>query len=42
MDKIVISEKSKAQRIAWGGAMHDPAAEGAIVMKRVAKTDDDP
>lgn len=31
---IVIGEKSNKQRMEWGGALHDPKAEGAVVMKR--------
>ena len=34
-EKIVIGEKSNKQRVnEWGGALHDPNAEGAVVMKR--------
>lgn len=33
-DKIVIGEKSNVQRHQWGGALHDPNAEGAVVMPR--------
>ena len=34
-EKIVIGEKSNKQRTTeWGGALHDPKAEGAVVMKR--------
>ena len=33
--KIVIGEKSNKQRTTeWNGALHDPNAEGAIVMQR--------
>jgi hypothetical protein len=33
-DKIVIGEKSAANRRKWGGAKFDPEAEGAVVMQR--------
>ena len=33
-DKIVIEGKSKKKRMEWGGALHDPRAEGAVVMQR--------
>ena len=33
-EKIVIGEKSNKDRLAWGGALHDPQAEGAVVMTR--------
>jgi DNA repair and recombination protein RAD54B len=32
--KIVIGEKNSKEREAWGGALHDPNAEGAVVMPR--------
>lgn len=32
--KIVIGEKNSKEREAWGGALHDPSAEGAVVMPR--------
>ncbi|WVF70808.1 hypothetical protein IAT40_005602 [Kwoniella sp. CBS 6097] len=32
--KIVIGEKNSKERLQWGGALHDPKAEGAVVMKR--------
>lgn len=32
--KIVIGERSSKQREMWGGALHDPNAEGAVVMER--------
>lgn len=32
--KIVIGEKSSKEREAWGGALHDPHAAGALVMQR--------
>lgn len=32
--KIVIGEKNSAEREAWGGALHDPNAVGALVMPR--------
>ena len=35
-DKIVIGEKSRKDRQAWGGSLHDPKAEAAIVMDRVS------
>lgn len=31
---ILIGEKNSKQREQWGGALHDPKAENAIVMKR--------
>jgi DNA repair and recombination protein RAD54B len=33
-DKIIIGEKSSKLRKEWGGALHDPRAEGAVVMPR--------
>jgi DNA repair and recombination protein RAD54B len=33
-DKIVLGEKSRKRRMEYGGALHDPKAEGAIVMQR--------
>ena len=33
-EKIVIGEKSNKDRLAWGGALHDPGAVGAVVMTR--------
>ncbi|WVQ97167.1 hypothetical protein IAU59_004277 [Kwoniella sp. CBS 9459] len=33
-NKIVIGEKNSKERLQWGGALHDPKAEGAVVMKR--------
>lgn len=33
-ERIVIGEKSAADRKKWGGAAHDPQAENAVVMKR--------
>lgn len=33
-EKIVLGEKSSKDRLAWGGALHDPHAEGAVVMTR--------
>lgn len=33
-DKIVIGEKANKERSQWGGAVHDPRAEGAVVMPR--------
>jgi DNA repair and recombination protein RAD54B len=36
-EKIFIGEKSSKDRKAWGGALHDPKAEGAVVMKRPPK-----
>ncbi|ORX34242.1 SNF2 family N-terminal domain-domain-containing protein [Kockovaella imperatae] len=39
-EKIVIGEKSNRQRTKeWGGALHDPNAEDAVVMQRPAFTD---
>lgn len=32
--KILIGEKNSAERAAWGGALHDPNAPGALVMPR--------
>lgn len=32
--KIVIGEKNSKDREAWGGALHDPKAPDALVMKR--------
>nr|XP_019014878.1 uncharacterized protein I206_00965 [Kwoniella pini CBS 10737]OCF53659.1 hypothetical protein I206_00965 [Kwoniella pini CBS 10737] len=32
--KIVLGEKSSKERLQWGGALHNPHAEGAIVMPR--------
>ena len=37
--KIVIGEKSSKEREAWGGALHDPNAEGAVVMPRPSELD---
>ena len=34
-DKIVIGEKNKKERLEWGGAIFNPHAEGAVVMKRI-------
>ncbi|EIW72633.1 hypothetical protein TREMEDRAFT_36825 [Tremella mesenterica DSM 1558] len=34
VEKIVIGEKSNKERLAWGGALHDPGAPGAVVMPR--------
>jgi len=33
-EKIVIGEKSNRLRKEWGGALHDPKAEDAVVMQR--------
>lgn len=33
-DRIVIGEKSKKRRMEWDGALHDPKAEGTVVMQR--------
>ena len=33
-ERIVIGEKSNKQRLEWGGALHNPKAEGAVVMQR--------
>jgi DNA repair and recombination protein RAD54B len=33
-DRIVIGEKSRKKRLEWGGALHDPKAEGAVIMER--------
>lgn len=33
-DKIVLGEKSSKKRMEWSGALHDPNAEGAVVMQR--------
>ena len=33
-EKIVIGEKSKKRRMENGGALHNPKAEGAVVMQR--------
>ena len=33
-DRIFQGEKSNKDRLMWGGALHDPKAEGAIVMQR--------
>ena len=39
-EKIVIGEKSSRQRTTeWGGARHDPKAEGAVVMQRPKEAD---
>jgi DNA repair and recombination protein RAD54B len=34
VDRIVIGEKSRKKRLEWGGALHDPRAEGAVLMER--------
>ena len=36
-DRIFQGEKSNKDRLMWGGALHDPKAEGAIVMQRPDK-----
>ncbi|OCF41407.1 hypothetical protein I317_04798 [Kwoniella heveanensis CBS 569] len=33
-NKIILGEKNSKERMQWGGALHDPKAEGAVVMKR--------
>lgn len=32
--KIILGEKANKDRSSWGGAVHDPHAEGAVVMPR--------
>ena len=32
--KIVIGEKTNSDRANWGGAVFDPHAQGAVVMRR--------
>lgn len=34
VDRIVIGEKSRKKRLEWGGSLHDPKAEGAVLMER--------
>lgn len=34
LQRVFIGEKSSKARDAWGGARHDPNAEGAVVMPR--------
>lgn len=33
-DRIVIGEKSNKDRLEWGGALHNPNAKKALVMRR--------
>lgn len=33
-ENIVLGEKSSKERLEWGGALHNPKAEGAVVMPR--------
>ncbi|WVR05791.1 hypothetical protein IAU60_002816 [Kwoniella sp. DSM 27419] len=33
-NRIIIGEKNSKERQQWGGALHDPAAAGAVVMER--------
>ena len=33
-EKIFIGEKSNKERLGWGGSLHDPKSEGAVVMPR--------
>ncbi|WWD18049.1 hypothetical protein CI109_102496 [Kwoniella shandongensis] len=34
VERIVLGEKSNKERLQWGGALHNPHAPGAVVMKR--------
>ena len=33
-EKIVLGERSRKRRMEWGGALHNPKTEGAVVMQR--------
>lgn len=33
-ERIVLGAKSNKERLEWGGALHNPYAEGALVMPR--------
>lgn len=37
--KIVVGEKSRREREAWGGALHDPFAPDAVVLPRPSETE---
>jgi hypothetical protein len=33
-ERIILGEQANSSRASWGGAVHDPTQEGAVVMKR--------